>query len=105
MKIINEFARLRALGLSLSKSWELAKQISVSVLDQIIFVLCFIALVTMLLGYLDEKYNKDYDNYYVPAMQYKIKSEKFEQIILGCLTNQGVVINRRSYECLIREYQ
>lgn len=112
MKRLLDYLRLRSQGFSVRKSWELSRVVAFNIFDQAFATILLISIVCAAAIYLDSKLSAKYYEYYYSAIKYQRQSEhyknqyqKYEKVVLGCLANQGIIINRVNHECLIRPYR
>ena len=112
MKRLLDYLRLRSIGFNISKAWELSRVVGFNVWDKYLATIIFILTVTSIAVYLDSKLSAKYYEYYYSALQqqkltdmYKSKYQKYEKVVLGCLVNQGIILNNVNHECLIRPYR
>lgn len=112
MKRLLDYLRLRSIGFNISKAWELSRVVGFNVWDKYLATIVLILIVTSIAVYLDIKLSAKYYEYYYSALQqqalseqYKNKYQKYENVVLGCLANRGIIINNVNHECLIRPYR
>lgn len=112
MKRLFDYLRLRSQGFSVRKSWELSRVVAFNMVDRALATILLLSVICAAAIYLDAKLSAKYYEYYYSAIahkkqseQYKTQYEKYEKVVLGCLANQGIIINRVNYECLIRPYR
>jgi len=101
---ISAYIKLRKLGYSRFKALDLIRYIDMTPLDKIIIIGCITSIVLVLIGTF-YSFDVKADNVYGDAIKYQAQAYKYEMAFIGCLANQGVIINGKNMECKISEYK
>jgi hypothetical protein len=101
---LRAYIKFRKLGLSRFNAFDLARYIDMTALDKLIVLGAIVSILLVLIGTF-YSFDVKADNVYSNAIKYQAQAYKYEMAFVGCLAGQGIIIDGRNMECLIRDYK
>lgn len=112
MNRLLDYYRLRRLGLSIDTAWRASANMRMTVVDYIVIVLSIIGITYLLYT----SYEADRRFYYgsllldaakskISAERYRLASDRYQNVVIGCLNGRGIVIDGVYRECKVQPWR